>query len=88
VVLAESVSCKASAITGAIFGVQNRRTWLTCLSVFEDSCSLYDYSMSIHLNQSYGKNYAGITARCERLELSLAGMAYIKCVNSEARFRS
>jgi hypothetical protein len=56
VVPVESVSTSYDIISGAISGVQIWKSMDNLLFVLEDSCSLYDYSMSRHLNQSYGKN--------------------------------
>jgi len=56
VVLVESVSTSYNMISGAISGVQIQKSMDNLLFVLEDSCSLYAYSMSRHLNQSYSKN--------------------------------
>ena len=59
VVLVESVSTPYDIISRAISGVQIWKSMDNLLFVLEDSCSLYAYSMSRHLNQSYGKNCVG-----------------------------
>jgi hypothetical protein len=57
-----------------------KRTWIPCVFVSEDSCSLYAYSMSRHLIKTNRKHCVSKIARSKKRVVSLVyvDMTFIK----------